>query len=213
MRKISSFFIMAFCCALFFSACSAMKGEPIEDKKVTLQPVTGIVVMPAVIAKKALGTVVKGTSYSTPDSVAEFVDGLIAAQLGKNDKAHIVSEKQLDGLLADAAGGRLAQMKALGAKLDSNAVLDVTVTRFHDRDGSDLSVNSPASAAFELVLTHVESGMVLWAASFDETQEALSSNLLSLGKVQSRGFKWITVEELVRQGMKERLADCPYLQE
>ncbi|MBU3984426.1 MAG: hypothetical protein KJ985_13395 [Proteobacteria bacterium] len=109
--------------------------------------------------------------------------------------------------------GRVAQMKALGAKLDSNAVLDITVTRFHERDGSDLSVNSPASAAFQMVLTHVDSGMVLWAASFDETQEALSSNLLSLGKARNRGFKWITVEELVSQGVKERLADCPYLQQ
>ncbi|MEK6201993.1 MAG: hypothetical protein N2A40_06190 [Desulfobulbaceae bacterium] len=175
-----------------------------------LQPLTGIVVMPTVVTKEALGMARKDTS--TRDSVAGFVDGVMSAELAKNDKAHMVTEGQLDALLTDAAGDRLSQMKTLGAKLDSNAVLDVTVTRFHDRDGSDLSVNSPASAAFEIVLTHVESGKVLWAASFDETQEALSSNLLSLGKVKSRGFKWITVEDLVRQGLKERLADCPYLQ-
>jgi hypothetical protein len=162
------------------------------------------------VAKEALGSANKGTP--TIDSVAGFVDGVINAELGKNDKVHIVTEGRLDALLTDASGGRLAQMKALGAKLDSNAVLDVKVTRFHERDGGDLSVNSPASAAFEMVLTHVDTGTVLWAASFDETQEALSNNLLTLGKVKSRGFKWITVEELVRQGMKERLADCPYLQ-
>lgn len=195
---------------VFFSACSWKKADQTEDNMANLLPLTGIVVMPSVVTKEALSMARKDAS--TRDSVVVFVDGVMSAELGKNDKVHMVTEGQLDALLTDAAGDRLSQMKALGAKLDSNAVLDVTVTRFHERDGSDLSVNSPASAAFELVLTHVESGKVLWAASFDETQEALSSNLLSLGKVKSRGFKWITVEDLVRQGLKERLADCPYLQ-
>jgi PBP1b-binding outer membrane lipoprotein LpoB len=202
--------IVALFCVLILSACSGKMGGQTEEKAPTLQPLTGIVVMPTVVMKAALGPV--GKVSATPDRVAEFVDGVISAELAKNDKVHMVTERQLDALLTDAAGGRLAQMKALGAKLDSNAVFDITVTRFHERDGSDLSVNSPASAAFEMVLTHVDSGMVLWAASFDETQEALTSNLLSLGKAKSRGFKWITVEELVRQGVKERLADCPYLQ-
>lgn len=209
-RKITSILIVAFFCSVILSACAGMRGEQTEEKTATLQPLTGIVVMPTVMAEKAMGSVRKGGS--TLESVKGFVDGLIAADLGENNKVHIVTEGQLDALLADAAGGRLAQMKALGAKLDSNAVLEVTVTRFHERDGSDLSVNSPASAAFEMVLTQVDTGMVLWAASFDETQEALSSNLLTLGKVKNRGFKWITVEDLVRQGLKERLADCPYLQ-
>jgi PBP1b-binding outer membrane lipoprotein LpoB len=202
--------IVTLFCALFFSACSGMMRDQTEEKAVILQPLTGIVVMPTVMTKEALGP--QGKKSLSLDRVAGFVDGVIAAELEKKKKVHIVTENQLDGLLTDAAGGRLAQMKALGAKLDSNAVLEVTVTRFHDRDGSDLSVNSPASAAFDMVLTQVDSGMVLWAASFDETQEAVSSNLLSLGKARSRGFKWITVEELIRQGVKERLADCPYLQ-
>jgi len=209
-RNITSILIAALFCSVFFSACTGMKGGLAEEKPVALQPLTGIVVMPTVMVKESV--VKAGKDDSTLDSVVGFVDGVISAELGKNNKVHIVTEGQLDALLTDAAGGRLAQMKALGAKLDSNAVLEVTVTRFQERDGSDLSVNFPASAAFELVLTHVDSGMVLWATSFDETQEALSSNLLTLGKVKNRGFKWITVEDLVRQGLKERLADCPYLQ-
>ena len=209
-KKITSILIVAFFCSVFFSACMGKSGEQAEEKTVTLQPLTGVVVMPTVMAEKAMNSVRKGTS--TPESVAGFVDGVVGAELGKDNKVLMVTEGKLDALLTDAAGGRLAQMKTLGAKLNANAVLEVTVTRFHERDGSDLSVNSPASAAFEMVLTHVDTGMVLWAASFDETQEALSSNLLTLGKVKSRGFKWITVEDLVRQGLKERLADCPYLQ-
>ena len=61
-------------------------------------------------------------------------------------------------------------------------------------------------------LVRVDDGKVIWNGSFDETQESLLSNLLSFGKAQSRGFKWVTVEELVRQGVHERFAECPYME-
>lgn len=210
MKKNTGILIVAIFCSLFLSACLGKKIDSAEETTRHLQAVTGIVVMPAVVEKTALKG--GGKADLSPAGVAVFVDGVIAAELGANARVHLMTEGQLDALLPDAAGGRLAQMKVLGAKQNANAVLDVTVTRFRERDGSDIAVNSPASAAFEMVLTDVDSGMVLWAASFDETQEALSSNLFTLGQARSRGFKWITVEELVRQGMKERLAECPYLQ-
>jgi PBP1b-binding outer membrane lipoprotein LpoB len=209
-KKITSILIAALLCSVLFTACAGKKAEQAEEKPVALQPLTGIVVMPTVVEKGALG--VARNSEATQGSVAGFMNEVMKSELGKNDQVHLVTEGQLDGLLTDAAGGRLEQMKALGDKMGSNAVLDVIVTRFQERDGSELSVNAPASAAFDMVLTQVDSGKVLWAASFDETQEALSSNLLTIGKVKNRGLKWITVEELVRQGVKERLADCPYLQ-
>ena len=35
-------------------------------------------------------------------------------------------------------------------------------------------------------------------------------NLLSLGNASSRGFSWITAEQLMREGLKERLDQCGY---
>ena len=52
---------------------------------------------------------------------------------------------------------------------------------------------------------------MLWTADFRETQESLLDNILTYNKAQSRGFKWVTVEQLVEQGVKDRLATCPYL--
>jgi len=208
-KKNTGIWIVALFCSLILSACLGKNIDSGDEKQKTLQALKGIVVMPTVVEKKALGTERRGEV--TLVGVAAFVDGVIAADLGTNAKVHLMTEGQLDAL-TDAGGGRLEQMKALAAKQDSDAVLDIRVTRFRERDGSDISVNAPASAAFEMVLTHVDSGMVLWAASFDETQQALSNNLFTLGQAKSRGFKWITVEELVKQGLKERLAECPYLQ-
>lgn len=203
MKKITSILIMVFFYSVFFSGCSGKTALQQEEQQARrMQSLTGIVVMPVGVANE----------IADRDKVAGFVDGVVASELGKNGKVHLVKNEQLDVLLSDMAGGRLGQMKTLGARMGSNAVLEITVTRFQQREGGELSVNSPASAAFEMVLTHVDTGMILWAASFDETQESLTGNLLALGKIQSRGMKWITVEELVRQGVKERLAECPYLQ-
>ncbi len=209
LHQIAGMLVFVCVCALVLAGCSGLgMGQP-EEKAKSRQTLTGIVVMPTVVAKENVN---KGQGEVTPASVAALVDGVLAAELGGKEQIRLVTEARLDSLLSSAAGGRLAQMQALGAKLNANAILDVKITRYQERDGGDLSVNSPASAAFEMVLTHTETGMILWAGSFDETQQAVSSNLLALGKAKNRGYKWITVEELIRQGLKERLAECPYLQ-
>jgi PBP1b-binding outer membrane lipoprotein LpoB len=210
MKNTTRSVIVALFCSLFLAACMGPAIDSKEEKAQALTPLKGIVVMPTVVTKSALGSDSRGNF--TRAGVAGFVNGLVATELGGKVNVHLMTEGQLDGLLTTSGGNRLAQMRIIAAKQDSDAVLDVTVTRFRERDGSDLAVNSPASAAFEMLLTHVETGRVLWAASFDETQEALSNNLFTLGQARSRGFRWITVEDLVRQGIKERLAECPYLQ-
>ena len=60
-------------------------------------------------------------------------------------------------------------------------------------------------------LVNTRDGGVLWQSMFKETQQSLMSNLMSFDKAESRGFKWITVEELVRQGINEKIEECPYL--
>lgn len=202
--------LVACLCAVFFTACSGKKAGLADEQAPALQPLHGIAIMPSSIVKA--GVRAQAGSETSVEGIAKLVDGIVAEELGKKENIQILSEKQLDALLPDAAGGRLAQIKTLGAKLGVDAVLDITVNRFHDRDGSELSANTPASVAFEMVLTSVESGAVLWAGSFDETQESLSSNLFSIGKMKNRGLKWITAEALLSQGLKERLKDSPYLQ-
>ena len=87
----------------------------------------------------------------------------------------------------------------------------ITVHRYRQRQGGDLAADSPASASFEIRLIDARTKAVLWSADFDETQESLLSNILTFNKAQSRGFKWVTVETLISQGLQERLADCPFL--
>ena len=102
-------------------------------------------------------------------------------------------------------------IKKVGSELKCAAVLMTTLTDYRQRLGGAYGAERPASVTFTMRLISTRDGRVLWHSMFKETQQSLMSNLLSFGKAESRGFKWITVEELVRHGINETLEKCPYL--
>ena len=71
-------------------------------------------------------------------------------------------------------------------------------------------VKEPAAVTFDYRLYEVNEGKVLCHGRFDERQQSVMENLLTLGKASSRGFSWITAEQLMREGLKERLDQCGY---
>jgi len=64
---------------------------------------------------------------------------------------------------------------------------------------------------FSMVLRDTTDGKLLWYADVREKQQSFLENIFSFGKAKKRGFKWISVEQLLEQGIKEKLAECPYL--
>ena len=81
-----------------------------------------------------------------------------------------------------------------------------TVSRCRDRIGSEFGARETASVAFTLSLVSVATGKVLWTRSFDETQQALSSNLLNWWQFWRGGQRWFSAEEFTHLGV-ERLLD------
>jgi hypothetical protein len=144
----------------------------------------------------------KGASYAT---------SVLVDELSGNEKVRIINSAQMSDAVSEISGGVSGTIKALGAKINCEGILITTVRRFVQRDGSELSVDTPASADFNMVLRHAPTGTMLWSADFQETQEPFLSNIFSYNKAKKRGFHWVTAEELLEQGLKVRLADCPYL--
>ena len=56
----------------------------------------------------------------------------------------------------------------------------------------------------------IETGFVLWSAKFDEVQKSVMENILEWDKASTRGFVWVTAEELMQEGVKRKLADSSY---
>lgn len=93
----------------------------------------------------------------------------------------------------------------LAEQLGVTAVLLGTVHRFRDRRGEALGAQRPASVGFEIALYAAPSGRPLWKARFDETQLALSDNVLRARHYPGGGTRWLTAAELARWGAAQTI--------
>ena len=72
---------------------------------------------------------------------------------------------------------------------------------FRERDGGEAGVIHPASVTMNFYLIDVRNSLVTTRSHFEETQIALSDNLLEANKFISRRGRWISALELAREGM------------
>ena len=92
---------------------------------------------------------------------------------------------------------------------EPDAVLTGVILRYAQRDGHALSVDRPASVAYEAYLISARDGAMLWRARFDETQKPLLDNLLLVGRFLQGGGGWQTSETLTRIGLERVLETFP----
>ena len=195
---------------LVFTLSSCAKDTRKQDVPVPVQPLSCIAVVPASTSVDKDDTV-RYEEARLLEQGAAHARSYIAEELAGNDKVRWITQAQISSALNEVSGGMPGIIKALGEKVNCEGVLITTVRRFVQRDGTELAVDTPASADFKMVLRHAPTGAMLWSADFQETQEPLMKNIFSYNKAQKRGFHWVTAEELLEQGIKQRLDDCPYL--
>ena len=90
----------------------------------------------------------------------------------------------------------------VGKSLGADAVLIGTISEYREREGGDYGAFSPASVAFSLQLYRTEDKKLLWESYLSETQRALTDNIFEIKKFFKRGAKWITVDELAKEGAR-----------
>jgi len=204
MRKILFVFGFVF---LTLSACSAFYDDTKEIGP--LPELTCVAVLPTgipVAEKDSLS----GAQEKNLNDGSVFFDSVIVDELGDHSEYKLLTENRLDAILGNPWGGRLQQVRDIGSATGCGAVLQTTLSRYRDRVGSEMSVETPASVAFSMNLVSVEHGVVFWSTSFDESQKALFDDIFSFNKAQKRGFKWLSAQELGRDGLKSRLQEFPY---
>jgi hypothetical protein len=107
---------------------------------------------------------------------------------------------------------RQAAMQA-GQKVGADGVLIGCVFRFSERVGETFAAERPASAAFDLALIRVSDGAVVWKNSFDESQRAVSEDLIEASQYMSRGVRWFSVREWGDYGLEQLLKRFPWHKE
>ncbi len=141
----------------------------------------------------------------------DVLSSLLNYRFAENSQVTFISEEQIESLKLNFNSSLVNQNKNIGKLLHKDAVMTWNVNRYIERDGSDYSVDQPASVAFEYRLTHSDTGKTLCAGVYDETQKSLTDNLLSIKKVFQRGMKWISAKDLIREGINSKLETCQYI--
>ena len=104
---------------------------------------------------------------------------------------------------AEATGALHSCGRAAGA----DAVLEITLLRWRERVGSELSAERPASVGLLFRLFRTRDGALLWRYGFDETQRPLSENLFKIGLFKRTGGRWTTASGLARIGLERGLEE------
>ena len=201
---------------LFFSLVCLLAGcadtpSSRNDRDLEITPLKSIVVLPAQSVFSADPASAQNKELAAG---ADILDSLVQKYFLQNSfttEFHFVSAPKMEALLGNMSGNIISQARLIASELKSEGVLILNVSRFRERVGTSRSVSSPASAAFDYKLINGKSGAVLCNGSFEETQQPLTENLLDFAKASRRGFKWITVEELVWEGLSNKFSECPYL--
>ncbi len=153
-------------------------------------------------------------SYKTARSLemgSLIMDSLLREQLAGKDKIRFINKNQLEGLVAGSGDQALEVARVAAQTLNCNAILQTRLKKFQNRIGQDYSVQRPAGATFEYRLIEVTNGKLLCAGEFDESQTSILENLFTFNKAVNRGFRWISVEDLLREGIQDRFGECTYL--
>ncbi len=205
MRK----YLILFCCLLFaLSACSSVNMKK-KKKKKDMPQLSCVVVLPTLVPQ-ASGATRTAAQQENLNTGALFIDSVLSDELDARPEFKLLSQERQNAILADPWRGRVQQVADIGAATGCGAVLQTSISRYRERIGSTMSAERPAAVAFSMELIDVTQGVVMWTTSFDESQKALFEDIFSFNKAQKRGFKWLNVQDLTRDGLKLRLHDFPY---
>lgn len=145
----------------------------------------------------------------------QFLTGQLFAHVRRDTAFAILPSRDATVILnalADGEGRRWNQLDLLlqtGRRLGADAIMIGHVYRFRERVGGGLSVESPASIAFDVYLIDCRQETIPWSAFYDYTQESLSSNLGGFRDFFRRGGRWVTAEELAKAAMDQIFEDFP----
>lgn len=207
LTRTAKYLVTVVSCSFLLISCAAhdIAGKFNTDE---VQTLPCLVVLPTKVPyeKKAVGV---NTAEDLRQG-AHFLQQELTRELRSSQVARVIDPEQLRYSVSELPGDNSASLQIIGKRSNCPYVIMSTLSRFKQRQGGEFAVDEPASATFELKLMDSRSGNNMWMSTFAETQESLLSNLFSFNKARSRGFKWITVEELVARGVRDKLRKNPY---
>jgi hypothetical protein len=104
-------------------------------------------------------------------------------------------------------GDLASRARALGKDVGADTVICGTVWRYEERVGTEYGAREGAAVAFKLELVSVSTGKILWSGTFDQKQQALSSNIFDWWLFWRGGPRWFSAQEFTRLGVEQLMGE------
>jgi hypothetical protein len=152
------------------------------------------------------GRILKGAEKIVEDIFVEKLRELKEIQIIPPDKVRSVYKRISSESLKKPL---LEVLKKVGNELGADALALGYIYRYTERVGYDYSSEHPASVAFEIYMIKPIDGSTIWRGIFDKTQKSLMEDLFQISSFYKGGGKWLTAQQLSKQGMDEIFETFP----
>ena len=205
------FLLMLFQMGCYLPKRFAPKRKPLPTKMgkiavVGFKPAMSIGKKPGIIRSVISGAVFM--AEPVPQRAVNNMTTALFEKLLKDDGHDLISPHQVKGVFQSIISSNPSMrdidvFQKIGKIFSADAVLVGYLYRWRERDGTDYSVNLPASVAFDLYLIGPENKAILWKGKYDETQKSLSENLFDTNTFVKGGGKWLTAERLAELALMD----------
>ncbi|WP_272700511.1 hypothetical protein [Desulfovibrio sp. Fe33] len=149
-----------------------------------------------------------------PSGTIDTLNVILADTLHKHQVFDYITPdavKQCEDVVAfeDSGKPKVSAWKywlGVGKCIQADYLLVPQLTTWHERVGSDMGVEVPASVAIDFYLIDVNQERMI-RSRYEETQQSLLENLYNAKKYAARGGKWVTATRLAQDGMDEKLME------
>lgn len=208
LRKLFPLFCLSLLgLCLVLSACTRPKQAPPMPLG-NLKLGVAYYSQPGSPADMLAGYVVEDVAKVDEKTLSEL-DNVFAEVLSKETKQSFLSKEsalhcsktvgERDGVTNNQAA--LRKWSAIGRCMKVDLLIVPQILELRQRAGGELGVEKPARIVMDIFLVDVRNETLIGRSRFEETQTALTSNLLEADKFFKRGGKWISAVELAREGM------------
>ena len=207
LRKFFPLVCLSLAMCVLFSACTKPRQAP-PMPLANLNIGVGFFSQPAGPSDMLAGYVVENVERVDEKHLNEM-DNVFADVLSKESKNSFLSKEsalhcsrtvgERDGETNNQAA--LRKWSAIGRCMKVDLLVVPQILELRERAGGELGVDKPAKIVMDIFLIDVRNETLIGRSRFEETQTALTSNLLEANKFFKRGGKWISASELAREGM------------
>jgi hypothetical protein len=207
-RPLSALVLLALLCAGLVSCADPKQGPPLPPAKVGVAGFS----QPQSTHDLLAGFLPEDTPLVDSKALPHLDELFSDVLREKTDRAYVAGQsyqlcKNAGLNAAGQRGPALTRWVAVGKCMKADFLLVPHVVEFREREGGDMGVVTPAKVLMDVFLIDVNGAQLISRSHYDETQAALTSNLLDAGKFFSRGGKWVTASALAREGLEKAVKE------